>query len=67
MKDTPDDPKGKEIEVETKELEILHPYDGETLMVIKEANGCGIIFFTRKVLLMDKHARSSLIEVVLKT
>ena len=35
VKDTPNDPKGKETEVETKELEIVNPYDGETLMVLK--------------------------------
>lgn len=35
MKDTPNDPKGKE--TETEELEIVGLYDGDTLMVLKEA------------------------------
>ena len=35
VKDTPDDPKGKETEAETEELEIIGPYDGKTLMVLK--------------------------------
>ena len=36
MKDTLDDPKSKETEAETEELEIIGPYEGETLMVIKQ-------------------------------
>ena len=36
VKDTPDGPTEKETEAEIEELEILHPYDGETLMVLKE-------------------------------
>ena len=34
MKDTQNDPKGKETQIE--ELEIIGSYDGETLMVLKE-------------------------------
>ena len=33
---TPDDPKEKEAKAETKELEIYHAVEGESLMVIKE-------------------------------
>ena len=34
-KGTPDDPKDKEVQTETQELEILHACEGESLMVIK--------------------------------
>ena len=36
MKDTPDDPKEKEAEAETEELEIYHAVEGEYLMVIND-------------------------------
>ena len=37
VKDTPDDPKEKEAEAETEELEIYHAVEGESLVVLKEA------------------------------
>ena len=36
-KDAPNDPKEKEAEAETEELEIYHEVEGESLMVITEA------------------------------
>ena len=37
VKDTLDDPERKETKAETEEIEVLGPYDGETLMVLKKS------------------------------